>query len=345
MKKLSILTILFLSVFLFRSEISFAQTDDVYSFMEEYLTADESSQINRAKSSITKGDKLTSNIREADKKIEKYFKKKKKKGEKKSVEVKTLRIKQALYYDKGYALIFNVYNDKIGESTFLYNDDEARANNLLEEAATDMATAKRKIKTYRSVTEKDLKKKYTYSKLKSDLSSAINMEISAIKRLNEAYSIYLDQEAKKQLEDEENRVWNNALSENTALSYQNYLDEYPNGKYSSKARRKVNELEAEEARLAQEQKDKQRSLQGLVFEVQIAASRKPISKWQLTKFYPAKDEIKTRHYDNWYKYSVGKFQDYEQAKSFKKTLRVKGAFVVAYKNEQKIDIKRAISGN
>ncbi len=346
MKKLSIFTFLFLFAFLFQSELIYAQSgDDVFSFMEEYLTGDEASQIDRAKSSISKADKLNSSIRTEDKKIEKYLKKKKKKAEKKSVDVKILRIKQALYYDKGYSLVYNVYNEKISESTFIYGDDEARVNNLLEEAATDVSTAKRKLKPYRKPSTKDLKKKITYSKLKGDLSSAVNMEISAIKKLIEAYSIYLDQESKKQLEDEEKRVWNNALSENSSLSFQNYLDEYPNGKYASDARQRVNELEAEEARLAQADLDRNRSLAGLVFEVQIAASRKQIPSWRLAKFYPAKDEIKMKHYDNWYKYSVGNFKSYEQAKSFVKTLKVRGAFVVAYKNNQKINIKSAISGN
>ena len=137
MKKLSIFTILFLSAFLFQTGLIYAQSgDDVFSFMEEYLTGDEASQIDRAKSSISKADKLSSSIRTEDKKIEKYLKKKKKKAEKKSVDVKILRIKQALYYDKGYSLVYNVYNEKIGESTFLYGDDEARVNNLLEKQSS-----------------------------------------------------------------------------------------------------------------------------------------------------------------------------------------------------------------
>lgn len=251
-----------------------------------------------------------------------------------------------MYYDKGYTQVYNVYSEKIGESTFLYADDEARVSDLLEEAETDLAAAKRKINAYKSASAKDLKKKFPYSKLKGDISSGINMEVSAINRLIEAYSIYLDQESKKQLEEEEKRVWDNASSENTSLAYQSYLDEYPNGKYASEARQKVRSLEADEARLAQEERERQRSLEGaLVFEVQIAASKKPIPAWRLAKFYPAKDEIKMKHYDKWYKYSVGKFKSYNQAKAFVKTLKVRGAFVVAYKNDQKIDIKEAISGN
>ena len=70
MKKLSILIILFLSTFVFKTELIYAQSDDVFSFMEEYLTADEANQIDRAKSSIAKADKMNSSIRTEDKKVD-----------------------------------------------------------------------------------------------------------------------------------------------------------------------------------------------------------------------------------------------------------------------------------
>ncbi len=342
MKKLNTFIILFLLLFAFQSGTSYAQ-EDVYSFMKEYLTSSESSQIEAAKKSIAKGNKMDAQIREADKKLEKYSKKKKK-LEKKATDAKFLRIKQALYYDKGYKSIYDVYNEKIANVQFIYEDDEARANDLLEEAATDISTAKRKLQTYRTVSEKDLKKKYSYSKIKSDMSSVVNTEIGAIKKVIEAYSIYLEQEQKRKLEQEEKRVWNNAQSENTILAYQSYLDEYPSGKYASSARQRISDLE-EAARLAKEQEEKTRSLAGLKFEVQIAASKKVIPSWQLKRIYKGGQQIKQRNYDGWFKYSVGDFSSYQEAKSFARKIKVRGAFVVAYKNSQKIDIKEAISGN
>ncbi|OQY03544.1 MAG: hypothetical protein B6I20_04845 [Bacteroidetes bacterium 4572_117] len=348
MKKLSILTTLFLFVFLFQAELTHAQFDeDLFSFMKEYLSNDEASQVERAKSSIGKAENMNTSIRAEDKKIEKYFKKKKKKkAEKKAVDVKILRIKQALYYDKAYTLIYNVYSEKIAECKFYFDADEAKVYNLIEGASSDVSGAKAKIKIYRKVSPKDLKKKHPYSKLKSDLSSGINSEILAINKLIQAYSIFIDQESKKQMEDEEKRVWNNSVSENSVISFQTYLDEYSNGKYASQARMKINSLQAEEARIAEEELERQRSLAGsIVFEVQIAASRKQLPKGRLAKFYRATNDIKTKHYDNWYKYSVGEFETYEGAKAFIKKIRVRGAFVVAYKNDQKIDIVEAISVN
>ena len=342
MKNLSTFIVLISFLLAFHQGVAFAQ-EDIYSFMEEHLTSDESAQIDVAKRNIAKGDKMNSQIREEDKKLKKYSKKQKK-LEKKATDAKILYIKQALYYDKGYKAVYDVYNEKIANVTFIYEDDEARANDLLEESATDISTAKRKLQTYRNVSPKDLKKKYSYSKVKSDMSSAINLEISAIKKVIEAYSIYLEQEQKRQLEQEEKRVWNNAQSENTILAYQSYLDEYPSGKYASSARQRISDLE-EAARLAKEKEEKSRSLSGVIFEVQIAASKKAIPNWQLKRIYKGGEQIKQRNYDGWYKYSVGNFNTYQEAKSFVRSTKVRGAFVVAYKNNQKIDIKEAISGN
>ena len=342
MKNLSTFIVLISILFAFQQRVAFAQ-EDIYSFMEEHLTSDESAQINVAKRNIAKADKMDSQIREEDKKLKKYSKKQKK-LEKKATDAKILYIKQALYYDKGYRAVYDVYNEKIANVTFIYEDDEARANDLLEESATDISTAKRKLQTYRNVSPKDLKKKFSYSKVKSDMSSAINLEISAIKKVIEAYSIYLEQEQKRQLEQEEKRVWNNAQSENTILAYQSYLDEYPSGKYASSARQRISDLE-EAARLAKEKEEKSRSLAGIIFEVQIAASRRVIPNWQLKRIYRGGEQIKQRNYDGWFKYSVGNFNTYQEAKSFVRSTNVRGAFVVAYRNNQKIDIKEAISGN
>jgi len=342
MKKLAIITFLLFLGLMHTPEI-FAQDSDLTSFMDEHLTDDEKEQVNRAKESIAKGDKMDAQIKEEDSKIQKYFSKKQKKGEKKSVEVKTLRIKQALYYEKGYALIYNVYSQKLSECVFAFEDDEAKVKELLDDAATDNSGAKRKMKDYKEVAVKDLKKDIQYSKLKSDLQGAMNLYTSGIKKLIEAYSIYLDQETKKQLEEEENRAWQSALSDNTIYSFQNYLNDFPNGKYAAEARSQISDLEEQERRKAEEEKS--RSLTGdLVFQVQIAASKVSLPKWKIAKFYKATDEVTMKNYDGWFKYAVGSFNNYADAKKFVKATRVRGAFVVAYRNGEKVIITKEMQG-
>ncbi|NJO89302.1 MAG: hypothetical protein HC831_10340 [Chloroflexia bacterium] len=81
MKKLTIITFLTLLGFVFAPNL-FAQGTDLFSFMEEHLTSSEQEQLKRAKDNIAKGDKLESQIKEEDQKVQKYFTKNKKKGEK-----------------------------------------------------------------------------------------------------------------------------------------------------------------------------------------------------------------------------------------------------------------------
>lgn len=340
MKKLTIITFLFF-VGIINAHTLLAQDADIFSYMEEHLSDDEIQQIDRAKTNISKGDKLETKIKAEDKKVDKYFKKKKKKGEKKSAEVKEMRIKQALYYEKAYAAIYNVYYDKVNAANFIYDEDRVKADGHIDDAITENAEAKKVMKQYKSVSPKDLKKKIEYAKLKSDLQSAKNSYIGSIQYLIEAYTLVVDQEAKKQLEDQEEQAWQNAESDGTIYGYQSYLNDFPSGKYASAARSRIEELEDEERRKREEEKS--RNMKGaLVYQVQIAASKKALPKWKVARLYKATSEVTRKNYDGWYKYSVGKFTKYEDAKKFVKAVRIKGAFVVAYLNDEKIDIKEAI---
>jgi hypothetical protein len=78
-------------------------------------------------------------------------------------------------------------------------------------------------------------------------------------------------------------------------------------------------------------------MRGVVFRVQIAADKKPLSQATLRKLYSdGKKEI-TRVVENgWYKYSIGDFYTFKKAQNFKSELNIKDAFIVAYKNGQKM---------
>ena len=80
----------------------------------------------------------------------------------------------------------------------------------------------------------------------------------------------------------------------------------------------------------------------IVYRVQIAASKKPIPLAQLQKIYSSGGTIYTSIEDGWYKYSVGMFDNYHDAKKFKINIGVKDAFVVAYKNNHRINITEAM---
>jgi hypothetical protein len=335
MKKLSIITFILFFGFLCTPKI-IAQGDDLFSAMAEHLTSDEKEQIDRAKDNLAKADKYEDQIKQEDSKNQKYLSKKGKKAEKKSVDAKVLRIKQVQFYEKGYELIYTIYSEKLGTCVFAYPEDEKKVNDLIEESTTDNASAKRKMKELKSYNEKDLKKKVEYTKLKSDIQSAVSLYTSSIKNLIAGYQVFLDQESKKQLEEEENRVWQNAQSENSLQSYQSYLSDYPSGKYASEARTQIAALE--EVQKKKMDDERSRSIQNVIFQVQIAASKKPLSKQKVASFYKAINDVTVKNYEGWYKYSVGSFKTYDEAKKFVAKTRVRGAFVVAYSNDKKVEI-------
>lgn len=77
---------------------------------------------------------------------------------------------------------------------------------------------------------------------------------------------------------------------------------------------------------------------GFLYKVQIAASRRKMKAQEIKGIYSGADLITESYEDNWYKYTIGKFGLYNEAKSYKNTVKVKGAFVIAYFNGKRIKI-------
>jgi hypothetical protein len=80
----------------------------------------------------------------------------------------------------------------------------------------------------------------------------------------------------------------------------------------------------------------------IVFAVQIAASINQLNKNDLRAIYCGNRTINEFREDQWYKYSVGSFPEYDDAYELKRTICVPGAFIVAFKNDMKISVKNAI---
>ena len=77
----------------------------------------------------------------------------------------------------------------------------------------------------------------------------------------------------------------------------------------------------------------------VVYKIQIAASKVPLSLVKLKKIY-SEDHLIQYELDNgWYKYSIGFFSYYLDAQEFKTRIGVPGAFIIAYKNGKKLPIK------
>lgn len=74
----------------------------------------------------------------------------------------------------------------------------------------------------------------------------------------------------------------------------------------------------------------------IVFRIQIAASAVPLSMTKLRQIYPSDEQIFSDIDGEWYKYLVGNYKSYEDAYNAKKKMGVKGAFIVAYKDNVRV---------
>ncbi len=79
------------------------------------------------------------------------------------------------------------------------------------------------------------------------------------------------------------------------------------------------------------------------FKIQIAASKVPLSNYRLETICPVNDKLSVEYENHWYKYILSKkFFTYKKAFAYKNTINIKGAFILAYKNEQKINITEVV---
>lgn len=83
------------------------------------------------------------------------------------------------------------------------------------------------------------------------------------------------------------------------------------------------------------------SEESVVFKVQIAADTRSLSSEDLHKIYSGYENIQKYEEDGWSKYSVGEFKSFEEANKFRVNCGVKGAFVIAFKGDKKINVLEA----
>lgn len=82
------------------------------------------------------------------------------------------------------------------------------------------------------------------------------------------------------------------------------------------------------------------------FRVQIVASHFRVNKAHFEKHYNFKETFHIEEHEGWIKYTVGKYNSYQEAREKRNTLLslpFKGPFVTAYKNNKRVHIKEALN--
>jgi hypothetical protein len=89
----------------------------------------------------------------------------------------------------------------------------------------------------------------------------------------------------------------------------------------------------------------QRVPPGLIFRIQVAASRVALTMGQLERIYQGKYPVEMILEDGWYKYQLMGVRLYSDALQIVRNITTNGAFVVAYENGLKISLADAVRKN
>ncbi len=83
---------------------------------------------------------------------------------------------------------------------------------------------------------------------------------------------------------------------------------------------------------------KSKSTSAFNYKIQILASTNKMSNESLHQIYSGKDNIDESIENGLYKYTLGNFKTYKEAKSMRDRLNIEGAFIAAYLNGKRIEV-------
>ncbi len=366
--KRTVLLLSFLIMVLISSELN-AQ-DLFYPEIESILTIEQKAQLDKAVKLLQKASGNENNAKAIDRKYAKFAHRNNKTDwEKKTWEAKQQRILAEKNYQSAYRMIFDLYSEIITNASYASTDDETKALSLNDDAYTKFEEADAKLSKFNNLAKEQLKQK-EYKGIRTDLAKVHDLEVNGIRNQISALEIFVNKGVAIQQDDEDNIAWEQALKENTISSYHNYLDNHPKGKQMYKANNKIRELESKGANenevVYTNNNDNQydnknndientnnksngkqvfnntdyKNLKGLIFKVQIAASKTDLSEWFIKAKAPNVKKIETLYLNNWNKYLVGEFSTYREAAKYRDKLwsTAPDAFIVVFKDGNQIQV-------
>ncbi len=347
MKTLGIFAITIFSVFLFKD--NYAQNLK-HSKIASQLKTEQKTSLKKAESIIEKADKKLSkadDIEEVYQKLSSSKKKRKlKRWEKKTWESKKNRISAEKDYQKAYQLAFDVYSEVINSDIYFVEEDEEKAKALNSEAEVALIESESEMSKYSKKKSKKTLKKVIYDKLKGDLDKSRKLKEEALSKQFLALDIVLMQEKKRIMDGKDNSAWYYAKNYATVEGYEEYISKFPDGKYVTQARDKIQKIQ-KNPKKDLETEDTEGNMGTTktnfenTFKVQIAASKGvALSKNRLASIYSNVSEIEEVFIKGYYKYRIGAFSNYQEAAELKKTLKrgIKAFVVVIDKEGNQVEI-------
>lgn len=85
------------------------------------------------------------------------------------------------------------------------------------------------------------------------------------------------------------------------------------------------------------------TVDGVVFRVQLIAVKKgPLSVKEQAKLYSGSETIMERQEEGMYKYTIGEFKTFREARNFRNNLQTKDTFIVSFRDGKRIPLDEAI---
>lgn len=163
---------------------------------------------------------------------------------------------------------------------------------------------------------------------------AQRLEALALRNRGRALQIYQD------FPIEYDYAWSDDIDIDSVLAQRQKAREERNKKLFAKHAKepsKQDSIEMESDTVAVEEE----SIVPIIFKVQIAAHTIPIDKKDLRNIYNGKYDVNEIQESGWYKYQIGNYLTFNEAKKVLEEVNVPRAFIVAYQDGEKISVNKA----